>query len=359
MLRHNKPQSGKGSPPVALVAWYRRHRRDLPWRRQGEPYAIWVAEIMLQQTTVQAVIPYYERFLRRFPDIDSLARARVSSVLAAWSGLGYYRRARHLHAAARRIHDLHQGHFPTRFEEILALPGVGRYTAGAIASIAFRQHRPILDGNVARVLSRHLGQRGDPRTTANTRRLWDEASTWVESVAAPGDLNQALMELGATLCTPSSPDCDRCPIAASCTAHLAGLQLESPPPRRRRKPITLPVRLALIERRGRILMCRRDRTTLMDGMWSLPPLDQTSQLSATGDDNHEDELLPVSELEPFTKFRHTITHRQLTVEVLRATLLSEPRGKKYRWVTPTQATKLPTSSLVSKTLRKLKQPPRA
>lgn len=358
MPKHSKRHSGNASPPAALVAWYRHNRRDLPWRRQRDPYAIWIAEIMLQQTTVQAVIPYYDRFLRRFPDLASLAKARLSSVLAAWSGLGYYRRARHLHAAARRIRDLHQGGFPTRFEEILALPGVGRYTAGAIASIAFGQPRPILDGNVARVLSRHLGQLGDPRTAANSRRLWQVATSWVESVSTPGDLNQALMELGATLCTPHAPACDRCPIADSCAAHRDGVQAAIPPPRRRRKQITLPLRLALIERRGLILMCRRDGTTLMDGLWSLPPLDRPSQLLVTEDEDASDELLSVSRLMPFTRFRHTITYRQLDVEVLRATLLCEPRGKRYRWVTPAQASKLPTSSLVSKTLRELKPPAR-
>jgi A/G-specific adenine glycosylase len=308
---------------------------------------------MLQQTTVQAVLPYYDRFLRRFPDVASLAPARVSSVLAAWSGLGYYRRARHLHAAARRIRDLHQGRFPTRFEEILALPGVGRYTAGAIASIAFGQQHPILDGNVARVLSRYLGLRGDPRTAANTRRLWSAATSLVEASAAPGDLNQALMELGAILCTPSTPGCDRCPLTTSCAARRAGRQVEIPPPRRRRKQVTVAVRLALIERRGRLLLRRRDGTGLMDGMWELPALDRRSQLTTSGDDRQVDDLLPVNRLDRFTSFRHTITYRQMNVEVFRATLLAEPRDKSYRWVTTAQARKLPASSMVSKALQRL------
>jgi A/G-specific adenine glycosylase len=308
---------------------------------------------MLQQTTVQAVLPYYDRFLRRFPDLAALARARLSSVLAAWSGLGYYRRARHLHAAARRIRDLHQGGFPRRFEEILALPGIGRYTAGAIASIAFGQRRPVLDGNVARVLSRHLGLRGDPRTAANTGRLWDEASSWVESSTSPGDLNQALMELGATLCTPALPACGRCPVAATCAARRAGLQLAIPPPRRRREQIVLPLRLALIERHGHILMRRRDGTGLMDGMWELPELDRRSQLATGGDIRSEEEPLQVDRLEPFTSFRHTITYRRLKVEVFRATLLAEPCGRDYRWVTTTRVRRLPASSMVAKALRKL------
>jgi A/G-specific adenine glycosylase len=353
MPPRRKRPSHRGPPPAELVAWYRRHRRDLPWRRSSDPYAIWIAEIMLQQTTVQAVLPYYDRFLRRFPDPVSLARARLASVLAAWSGLGYYRRARHLHAAARRIRHLHKGRFPSRFEEILALPGVGRYTAGAIASIAFGQQRPILDGNVARVLSRHLGLEGDPRAATNTRRLWSAATSLVEASTAPGDLNQALMELGATLCTPSTPDCDRCPLALCCVARRAGRQGEIPPPRRRRKQITVPLRLALIERRGRVLLRRRDGTALMDGLWELPPLDRRSQLAGGSDRIGEGDLLAVERLEPFATFRHSITHRQLEVEVQRANLLAEPRGKAYRWVTPAQAGRLPTSSIVSKALRKL------
>jgi A/G-specific adenine glycosylase len=350
--RRKRPS--RGDPPAAnLVTWYRRHRRDLPWRHTRDPYAIWIAEIMLQQTTVQVVLPYYDRFLQRFHNVGSLARARVSSVLAAWSGLGYYRRARHLHAAARRIRDVHEGQFPTRFEDVLALPGVGRYTAGAIASIAFGQQRPILDGNVARVMSRHLGLRGDPRTAANTRRLWSAATSLVEASAAPGDLNQALMELGATLCTPAAPGCARCPIAVSCAARRSGRQLEIPPPRRRRQQIMVPVRLALIERCGRILLRRRDGTGLLDGMWELPALDRRSELTTGRGESKGGHLLRVDRLEPFATFRHTITYRQLHVRVMRATLVTEPRGKFYRWVTTDQAKKLPTSSLVSKALQKL------
>jgi A/G-specific adenine glycosylase len=335
---------------MALVTWYRKNRRDLPWRRSSDPYAIWVAEIMLQQTTVQAVIPYYRRFLRRFPDLASLARARPSAVLAAWSGLGYYRRARNLHAAARRIRDPYGGLFPTRFEDVLALPGVGRYTAGAITSIAFRQRRPVLDGNVARVLARLLCLRGDPRSAPHTRRLWSAAAALVEASTAPGDLNQALMELGATICTPASPDCPRCPIAASCGALRSGKQHDIPPPRRRRTPVRMSVQLALIERDGRILMRRRAATGLMDGLWDLPTLGRSSLPSGRRGPGG---ALRLRKLGPLASFRHTITYRQLQVEVVGARLLAEPRGSGYRWVSPARARELPISSLVSKALDRL------
>jgi len=204
----------------ALLAWYRRHRRDLPWRRRPGPYRVWISEVMLQQTTVQAVLPYYARFMSAFPTLAALAGARLSDVLAAWSGLGYYRRARHLHAAALQIVRRHGGRFPRRLEEALALPGVGRYTAGAVLSIAYGERLPVVDGNVARVLSRLFLLRG-PRTAASGRELWARADDLVNATDSPGDLNQALMELGATLCTPRSPSCPatRPPAAPRCSCR--------------------------------------------------------------------------------------------------------------------------------------------
>ncbi|OLD62386.1 MAG: hypothetical protein AUI47_12770 [Acidobacteria bacterium 13_1_40CM_2_68_5] len=192
------------SDATRLLVWYRRNRRDLPWRRSRDPYRIWVSEIMLQQTTVRVVVPYYRRFIRLFPTVRALASARPSRVLAAWSGLGYYRRARHLSAAARIIVGKHAGHFPLRLEEALALPGVGRYTAGAILSIAYGARLPVLDGNVARVLSRrHLVRGADG--PARRRRLWRLAGDLAAAAPSPGELNQALMELRATVCTAAPP----------------------------------------------------------------------------------------------------------------------------------------------------------
>jgi len=190
----------------ALLDWYRANRRDLPWRRTRDPYAIWISETMLQQTRVETVIPYYERFLERFPDVAALADAESDDVLGAWAGLGYYSRARNLQAAARQIAERHGGRVPDDVEALRALPGIGRYTAGALASIAFDRPEPIVDGNVARVLARVKGIREDVKQPAVVKRLWEEAARLARG-PAPGDLNQALMELGATVCVPGEPRC--------------------------------------------------------------------------------------------------------------------------------------------------------
>ena len=327
------------TPPLspALIAWYRRNRRDLPWRRTRDPYRIWISEVMLQQTTVRAVVPYYRRFLRRFPTLRALARSSPQEVLAAWSGLGYYRRARHLHAAARLVVERHRGRFPGRLEEALALPGIGRYTAGAILSIAFGQREPVLDGNVARVLARVALVRGDPRSARAGRRLWSLARELVEAASSPGDLNQALMELGATVCTPSSPDCPACPVARRCAARSAGLQEKVPPPRRQRPPVTVRTAVAVVARGGRYLMRRRGRTGLLDGLWEFPPLIPEAGGSLR--------LRPGGRI---ATVRHAITHRRLLVDVHRAELLAEPRGRDYRWVGPRRLRSIPASSLAVK-----------
>ncbi|HEU4403066.1 MAG TPA: A/G-specific adenine glycosylase [Candidatus Polarisedimenticolia bacterium] len=331
----------------SLITWYRRHRRALPWRRSRDPYRIWISEVMLQQTTVKAVIPYYRRFLRRFPTLGALARARLETVLAAWSGLGYYRRARHLHAAARRIVEAHAGRFPRRAADILALPGIGRYTAGAILSIAFGQREPVLDGNVERVLSRLVLLRTDPRAAAGRERLWSLARALVGATASPGDLNQSLMELGATLCTPLDPACAVCPLTRRCAARAAGMQESVPAPRRRRPPIMVRSSVALVARHGRYLMRRRQDTGLMDGLWEFPALGANG-----GDDNIDRPRL--RSLGRLATLRHSITYRRIVVEVHRARLLSEPRGAGYRWVTPAAARRLPVSSLVPKVLEALR-----
>jgi len=325
-----------------LLRWYRRHRRDLPWRRTRDPYRIWVSEIMLQQTTVRAVVPYYRRFLRRFPSLPALAAAGFSRVLASWSGLGYYRRARHLHQAARTIMAAHGGKFPRTPREILALPGIGRYTAGAILSIAFGRREPVLDGNVARVLSRLMLQRGDPRVRSNETRLWEAARSLVEASSAPGDLNQALMELGATLCTPLAPGCPRCPLARRCLARAAGVEEKIPPPRRRRPTVTLRQKVALVQKGDRLLMRRREATGLMDGLWEFPALSAGRRPASD-----QLRLAPQARL---ATVRHSITYRRLLVEVHRARLLAEPRGNSYRWVDPRRLAELPISSLAAKIL---------
>ena len=206
---------------AALLAWYRAERRDLPWRRTRDPYAIWVSETMLQQTRVEAVIPYYERFLARFPTVGALATADLDDVLSAWAGLGYYSRARNLKRAAEQVVADHAGCLPAAPDALRELPGIGRYTAGAIASIAFDRPAPIVDGNVARVLARLHGLREPIEQSAVRARLWAEAERLADG-PAPGDLNQALMELGARICVPGTPRCDACPVSPFCDARRAG-----------------------------------------------------------------------------------------------------------------------------------------
>ena len=254
----------------SLMEWYALARRDLPWRRgRRDPYAVWVAEIMLQQTQVATAGPYFERFLKRFPVVAALARARLSSVLKAWEGMGYYSRARNLHAAARIVAGKLGGELPRTAEGLRALPGIGAYTAGAIASIAFGCDEPVVDGNVARVLARVFAVEGDPKSAAGSAALWSLARRLVPPGRA-GEFNEALMDLGATVCTPRRPNCPRCPLARRCTARRTGRQEELPrKPPRRLVPHVLVV-AGVVWKDGRVLIDRRPAKGLLGGLWEFP-----------------------------------------------------------------------------------------
>ncbi len=248
----------------ALLDFYDAGRRDLPWRRSPDPYGVWVSEVMLQQTRVDTVVPYYERWMRRFPDVEAVADAALDEVLLLWEGLGYYRRARHLHRAARVVRERHGGALPGSYGALRALPGVGEYTAGAVASIAFGEVVPAVDGNARRVLSR-LFDLADPRP-AELREL---AARLVDP-RRPGDWNQAVMELGATVCVPRTPRCGICPVAMWCRALEHGRVAQRPaPPRRARVRAADFAALALV-RAGQVLLVRRPAEGLLGGMWSLP-----------------------------------------------------------------------------------------
>jgi A/G-specific adenine glycosylase len=253
----------------ALPDWYRRHRRDLPWRRRRDAYAIWVSEIMLQQTRVATVVPYFQRWMRRFPDVAALAAAPLERVLKAWEGLGYYSRARNLHRAARKLVADFGGALPADTRRLRALPGIGRYTAGAIASIAFGLDEPVLDGNVTRVLCRVFRIRRRPTEAGVRRRLWSLARRLIPTGQA-GLFNQALMDLGATLCTPRSPRCLICPLRDVCLACVHGEQAQLPRRAARKQVPHHDVLAALLQERGRVLLARRPTEGLLGGLWELP-----------------------------------------------------------------------------------------
>ena len=340
----------------ALLGWYRRNRRDLPWRRDRDPYRIWVAEVMLQQTTVKSVVPYYAAFLERFPDAAALAKASEEAVVAAWSGLGYYHRARNLRRGAQHVALHHGGHLPRTLEAALAVPGVGLYTASAVLSIAHGVPLPVVDGNVRRVLARLRALRGPEwRRDGPYYNLAED----LLDRESPGDWNQALMELGAMVCTPRRPACPACPVRSACRARALGLEERLPEARPRRAPVDVTVAAALVEKDGRVLMVRRAEGRLMGRMWEVP---QTS-LEARGLSDLARELLVRHDLAVvpgvlLARARHTVTFRRIRVEAYRARLRRNVPAdpERYRWVTPAELDSLPVSSMTRKILRGLSSP---
>lgn len=275
------PGAGESAGPLraALLRWFDRNRRDLPWRRTRDPYAIWVSEIMLQQTQVDTALPYYRRFLQRFPDVTRLAAASEEEVLSVWSGLGYYRRARMLREAARAVVEHYGGRLPREVAALKRLPGIGRYTAGAICSMAFDLCEPVLDGNVRRVLSRLFAVDGSVvGRAAEERKLWSIASVLVRG-ARPGDLNQALMEFGALVCRPRDADCRRCPLRRRCRALALGAVERLPAARPAPPSVTVRVGVAVIRRGGRLLLERPGESNPLRGSWDLPAVELTDGVS--------------------------------------------------------------------------------
>jgi A/G-specific adenine glycosylase len=253
-----------------LLAWYARHKRDLPWRRDAhDPYRIWISETLLQQTQVTTVIPYYKRFLTRFPSVRALANARLDTVLKIWEGAGYYARARNLHRAAKDIVTRFDGKIPSEVDNLMTLPGVGRYTAGAIASIAYNRDAPILDANVIRVLCRHFNIGADPKKSRTRGQLWKLADDVVPRGRA-GNFNQALMDLGAMTCTPRNPACRKCPVNRTCTANRLGLQAKRPAKGKKKSKPHKQIAVGIIWKGKKILIARRFDRDLLGGLWEFP-----------------------------------------------------------------------------------------
>jgi len=345
----------------ALLRWYGRNRRDLPWRNTCDPYAIWVSEIMLQQTQVATVIPYYERFLERFPDVGGLAAADEEQVLALWSGLGYYRRARALRLGARHVLEHHAGDLPADAESLRRIPGIGRYTAGAIASTAFGIREPVLDGNVRRVLSRlHAIDESVRGAAATERELWTIAGTLVDG-PDPGGLNQALMELGALVCRPRDPDCPCCPLSALCAARGSGDPTRYPTPRRRAPVRRVRVAVAVLERGSSLLLERPGDTSPFRGNWDLPALvlhATTDGMEALRRELSRTHTLDVSVNRPEASARHGIMQSRLELEIHRARLR---RGRvagrdSLRWVSRDDIESTAVSGATRKVLRAIDAP---
>jgi A/G-specific adenine glycosylase len=335
-----------------LLAWFRAHQRDLPWRRSRDAYRIWVAEVMLQQTRIAAVMPYYHRFLARFATVRSLARAHGAEVLKLWSGLGYYSRARNLHRAAKIIVAQHESKFPRTLDAALELPGIGTYTAAAVLSIAYDVPLAVLDGNVARVLARITAIHGDLRAPNNWRALMAAAQNLL-ATQAPGDWNQSLMELGEVICTPQSPRCAECPVASHCRAYAQGLTNQIPAPRRKRAPVQMKIAAAILrDPRGRTLLIQdpgaHDKV-LFSRMWQFPAVEIKRHAKAELE-AHLRSTLAITKisLEELPAARHGVTFRNITLLPFLVNVPELPTLPRTRILPLKNLAKLPISSATRK-----------
>ena len=368
MLTELDAKSSTRSPPLQrprqnnhlaaqLVEWFRRYQRPLPWRATSDPYRIWISEVMLQQTRAAAVEPYYARFLTRFPDLQALAASSESELLECWSGLGYYSRARNLRRAAQHIVSAMGGRLPQTYEQWITLPGIGSYTAAAVASIAFGEPVAVLDGNVARVMARVTNTDGDIRTPRVRGELRRNVQTLVDDLGVaprrqrrggrsvtPGELNQALMELGATVCLLRNPRCLVCPVASHCKALQAGAQNDVPVMRRPRRQVRLEIAVAIVEKSQKLLLRQRpSEGSLMPGFWELP------QAEGERLDGNCMADLRITLGEQVREFPHSITWHDYRVKVFRAALRgASPAG--YHWVPISELGGLPLTTITRKAL---------
>ncbi len=373
VVRQEKKDAGAGAPALQrnLLRWFERRKRDLPWRRTRDPYRIWVSEVMLQQTRVAAVLPYYQRFIQRFPTVRALAGARAEEVLRYWSGLGYYRRARNLHRAAKKIVARHGGQFPRRQEEALELPGVGAYTAAAVLSMAYGEPLAVLDGNVARVLARLDGLQGDVREAGRWRRLQERAQELMgwerrrkeKDAGAPapalqdaGEWNQAMMELGATVCTPRAPRCEECPVKRWCRAYRLGLAEKIPAKRRKRAAVQVKIAAAVVvDARGRTLLVRKNDgldEAVFSGLWQFPALgvkrDGLRELAGAMRKRLGWNGRGKAEVRALAGVRHSVTFRDVTLLPVVVRVERLPRMEEARVIPLADVERLPISNATRK-----------
>ncbi|MGQ9657091.1 MAG: A/G-specific adenine glycosylase [Fimbriimonadales bacterium] len=323
----------------ALLAWFSVHQRPTPWRNNPDPYRVWIAEVMLQQTQTATVVPYYERFLMRFPTVQALAEAPLEEVLRYWEGLGYYARARNLHRAAQIIAQ-NGGQLPPTAERLRELPGIGAYTAGAIASIAFGQPTPVVDGNVVRVLARLLWLKGDLKAHAAQQHLWQLSGQLIDP-QQPGAFNQAIMELGSTVCLPTQPRCGACPVSHLCAAYQRGQPTAVPEPSRRATTRARVDVSAIVQREGRYLLTRRTPDGLWGGLWEFPraSCDGRESLESVAQRAAAQLSVQVEPLQPLTRLQHAVTTSRIRLYgYLCAWITGEARTQgaydAAEWVTP-------------------------
>jgi A/G-specific adenine glycosylase len=340
-----------------LLRWYRRYHRNLPWRGTSDPYRIWVSEVMLQQTTVQAVIPYYEKWLTVFPDLASLARAPLRKVLKAWQGLGYYARARNMRRAAQVLIERHDGRFPSRYEELRKLPGFGPYTTAAVLSLVFDKPYPVLDANVRRVAMRLAGMSGEPEAKKD-KLLMEHLLGWIPH-KKPGLFNQAMMELGALLCRPRSPLCLLCPLSAFCKAYEAGEQEVIPSPKKRNSTEIEAV-VGIIRKDGKYLIQKRPSSGLLADLWEFPggkrkPGETLKQ--AVRRELREELGVEVAAARPLITVRHAYTRFRVRLHAYDCRLKSDPKTdpKRLRWVSLRALRRYPFPSGSARIVDKLGQ----
>ncbi len=339
-----------------VLNWFDQHgRKHLPWQQNITPYKVWISEIMLQQTQVTTVIPYFERFMENFPDVQSLAAASEDEVLHHWSGLGYYSRARNLHKAANMVCTTFAGEFPKSVRGLMELPGIGRSTAGAIASISMGIRAPILDGNVKRVLTRYRAITGWPGQTAVANQLWEIAEQYTpeERVA---DYTQVMMDLGAMICTRSKPSCSLCPLNTSCLAHAAGEESRFPESKPKKDKPERSVRMLMIVNQfGEVLLEKRPPTGIWGGLWSFPEIGMEDNLSETTQAKTGFDL---EQFEEWQVFRHTFSHYHLDITPVKTFTSSHPHqiqdGEHWHWFQPDKPTELGLAAPVTKLINKLK-----